>query len=766
MGTVQGRDTVGSGVLRGGVPMVFVGLLWILLAAFAVGLVRHGNGFEPLVDGWLGSLTTVLPAALLIAISLRRTGAERRELLLLGLGSLAWSAGGVYIVLVAAHGDTPPFPSWADLAFLCFPLLVFASVAARVRRELRGFQASVWLDSALGGLGAAAVLAVVLGPLVSGATGTPVIVAVAAAYPIADLLLVATVVGVVAAYGLLPDGSWIWTLAGLLVFTTADVIYALRIAHDTYTLGTPLDALWSLGLTMLATGAARPASAHAVVRTSGQDRGVLAVPALATIAALAILLLGRWEPISPVATALAGLTLVATAVRTQIAFRQLSRMFDIGQQARTDSLTGLGNRRMLHEHLAARLATDEPLGVLLVDLDRFKEINDTLGHHVGDELLRQIGPRLAPALAEGDLLVRLGGDEFAVVVGLGALDVPETAAESLLERLVEPFHLDGVTLRISASIGVSLAPEQATDTNGLLRRADVAMYAAKATGGGVRRYDPARDQHSRERLRTIEELRDALGADELVLHFQPQCDVAGGGVVGLEALVRWQHPHRGLLYPDQFLSLVEQAGLMGALTSTVLDRAVVQCAAWRATGLDVGVSVNVSASSLLDQALPEQVAGVLARHGLPARALTLEITESTLMGDPETGGETLARLKSLGVWLSIDDYGTGYSSLSYLQQLPVDELKLDRLFLADLDVSRNAEIVRSTIDLAHALELRLVAEGVEDEASLAMLRRLGCDTAQGYHLARPMPADVATRWLWERCNVPPRPRLVVTDAAS
>ncbi|CAN5412000.1 hypothetical protein BH10ACT10_BH10ACT10_08790 [soil metagenome] len=741
-------------------PMIVVALLWGLLACFVVGLARHGDGFEPLVDGWLGSLTTVLPAVLLVALARTRTGPERRELLFLGLGSLAWGAGGFYFVLVSAKGATPPFPSWGDFAFLSFPPLVFASVALRVRRELRGFQASVWLDSALGALGAAAALAVVLGPLVSGATGGPVVVAVAAAYPLADLLLVATVVGVVVAHGLRPGGSWIWMLLGLLVFATADVVYALRVAHDTYALGTPVDAGWSLGLTLLATGAARRTPAQAAVRPRSQERVALAVPALATVTALVILVLGRWTPISPVATVLAGLTLIAAAVRTQIAFRQLTRMFDLGQQARTDSLTGLGNRRMLHEHLATRLTTDEPLAVLLVDLDHFNEINDTLWHHVGDELLRQLGPRLTPALREGDLLVRLGGDEFAVVVGLGPFDVPEAVAKRLLERLVEPFHLDGVTLRISASIGLTLAPEQAADTNGLLQRADVAMYAAKAAGGGVRRYDPARDQHSRERLRTIEELRDALDADELVLHYQPQCDVAGGAVVGLEALVRWQHPRRGLLYPDSFLPLVEQTGLMGALTSTVLDAAVGQCAAWRASGLDVGVSVNVSASSLLDQALPERVSAVLARHALPASALTLELTESTLMADPETGLETLSRLKGLGVWLSIDDYGTGYCSLSYLQRLPVDELKLDRAFLADVGRSRNAEIVRSTIDLAHALELRMVAEGVEDETSLDLLRRLGCDTAQGFHLARPMPAEQVSGWLRDRSTGRPGPYLV------
>ena len=442
------------------------------------------------------------------------------------------------------------------------------------------------------------------------------------------------------------------------------------------------------------------------------------------------------------------------------------RLHDLGRQARTDSLTALGNRRALHEYLQPLLAGDPPpqLAVLLLDLDHFKEINDTLGHHVGDQLLRQIGPRLAPALRPEDLLVRLGGDEFAIVVDSSTPGSADLVAQRLLDLLADPFHLDGVPLRIAASIGIALCPEHAGDTNGLLQRADVAMYAAKAAGGGVRGYDPARDQHSRERLRTLEELRDALDADQLTVHYQPQCDVATGAVVGVEALVRWQHPTRGLLYPDMFLPLVEQTGLMPALTTAVLTQAVRQCRQWRLDGLDVGVSVNLSASSLLDQRLPEQVARLLTSEDLPAHALTLELTENTLMVDADQCRRTLVTLKQLGVWLSIDDYGTGYCSLSYLQNLPVDELKLDRAFLSDLQRGRNAAIVRSTVDLAHALDLRLVAEGVEDQFSLDLLRDLGCDSAQGYHLSRPLTAQAMTTWLRQRPGAPGIAGLPVTFA--
>jgi diguanylate cyclase (GGDEF)-like protein len=582
---------------------------------------------------------------------------------------------------------------------------------------------------------------------------------------LSDLVLVAVVVGITVSCGLRPGRSWLWLLAGLLVFATADVVYALRVAHATYVLGTPLDALWSAGMTMIATSGRLPSgSSDAWVRDERADRDVaggrstLAVPALATAVALTILVLGRWISVPPIATGLATATLLAAAVRTQLAFRQVVRLYDFGRQARTDSLTDLGNRRALHEHLNPRLLADRPesLAVLLVDLDHFKEVNDALGHDVGDDLLRQVGPRMGRVLEPSDLMVRLGGDEFAVVVGTGAGRAPEQTAQRLLDQLVEPFLLDGVTLRVGASIGIARCPEDAADANGLLRLADVAMYAAKADGGGVRRYDPTRDRHSRERLRMTEELRDALDGEELVVHYQPQCDVGTGVVVGVEALVRWQHPSRGLLPPDAFLPVVERTGLMPALTAVVLRQAVRQCRSWQDQGIDLGVSVNVSASSLLDERLGEQVAALLAEHGLAPGALTLELTENTLMADPERCRATLLRLSEIGVQLSIDDYGTGYCSLSYLQNLPVDELKLDRSFLTDLTHGPGAAIVRSTVDLAHALGLRLVAEGVEDEPSLELLRRSGCDIAQGYHLGRPQPADELTCRLLDGAGRPDR----------
>ncbi len=771
------------GRVRARLPVLGIEVvLWLPLAGYVLGLARHGDGFDPVVDGWLGSLTTLVPSLFVLGTALRAVTSGRgpvgRHLLLLGAGAVCWSLGGVIVVVAAARGAELPFPSSADAAFLCFPVLAFAAVILRVRRDVGGLQASVWLDSALGGLGAATALAVLLGAAVTGGSGGLLASVVAVAYPLSDLVLIAVVTAVAALYGLRPGRSWGWLLAGLSAFAAADVVYAVRIAQGTYHLGTPVDALWSLGLTLIAQGAcgvanrrARPgARSRRSVDEPLEQRGprdqprpgrtsdagaartdraaAMAVPATATAVAVVVLVLGRWVPVAPTATVLAAGTLLAAGARTHLAFRQVLRLHDLGRQARTDSLTGLGNRRALHEHLHELLSGPmSPSAVLLIDLDRFKDINDTLGHHVGDELLRQVGSRLAPALRPDDLLVRLGGDEFAVVLNAATADHALVIADRLLGQLTELFYLDEVPVRIGASVGVALCPDDAQDGNGLLQRADVAMYAAKAAGGGVARYDSTRDQHSRQRLRTVEELRVALTTDQLVVHYQPQCDVATGSTVGLEALVRWQHPTRGLLYPDVFLPLVEQTGLMPPLTLTVLTAAVQQCRQWRSDGLDVGVSVNLSASSLLDQRLPDQVAWLLASNDLPAAALTLELTENTLMVDPDQCRLTLLRLKEVGVWLSIDDYGTGYCSLAYLQDLPVDELKLDRTFMTELGNARSAAIVKSTIDLAHALGLRLVAEGVEDQASLDLLRLLGCDIAQGYHLSRPQDVTTITGWL-------------------
>ena len=411
-------------------------------------------------------------------------------------------------------------------------------------------------------------------------------------------------------------------------------------------------------------------------------------------------------------------------------------------QATHDALTGLGNRRLLDRALAAAVAREGTRPALvLLDLDRFREVNDTLGHDRGDELVCQMADRLTALVGPSDLVARIGGDDFAVL--LADVDGVESAvvhAEVLRRALCAPVPMPGVDVVLGARGGVSVHGVDAEDGPTMLRHADVATEAAKLAHVGIRAYDPAQDEHSEQRLGLIADLSRALAEGELVLHYQPKCDLTGT-VLGVEALVRWQHPQRGLVPPMEFVPVAERTGLVHPLTEQVLDLALAQARTWSDAGLVVPVAVNISTRSLLQPGFAEQVLTALGTHGVPAERLGLEITETTIMEDPETALEVLCRLAAAGVRLSIDDFGTGYSSLAYLKRLPVHELKIDRTFVAALTSSdRDRVIVDSTIALGNRLGLEVVAEGVEDAETLAELDRLGCRVAQGYLLGRPVPA--------------------------
>jgi diguanylate cyclase (GGDEF)-like protein len=421
--------------------------------------------------------------------------------------------------------------------------------------------------------------------------------------------------------------------------------------------------------------------------------------------------------------------------------------------ATTDELTGLVNREHFRERLQAEVdgATGATaFAVMLMDLDHFKEINDTLGHHYGDVLLRELGPRLAEAVGTDGLVARLGGDEFAVLSGMRSADPGrlELAARELLVCLQQPFAIDELTLEVTASVGIARFPEDGRDPHTLLRCADVAMYEAKAKQAGTSLYRPSHDNHSTRRLTVFTDFRRALAADEIVVHYQPIVDVNDLGVRGAEGLVRWEHPQLGLLAPGAFVSAVEQTGLIGPMTRHVLERAIAQCAAWRAEGRELSVAVNLSARNLLDRDLLREIERMLHAYGLPPDALKLEITESMLMADPDRARTTVTGLSDLGVSISVDDFGTGYSSLANLRRLPIDELKIDRSFVTPmLRDESDLIIVRSTINLAHDLGLGIIAEGVEDQLTLARLAHLGCDLAQGFHLSKPLPAAEFAAWM-------------------
>ena len=426
------------------------------------------------------------------------------------------------------------------------------------------------------------------------------------------------------------------------------------------------------------------------------------------------------------------------------------------RDAMHDALTGLPNRAHVRLKLGELLRTG-PVAVLFADLDRFKDVNDSLGHDVGDLLLRRIGEQLTAELPSGTHVARLAGDEFAVLApGAGELEANELALKfhALLRDVPD---VDGMRLDMGVSIGIALAPDHGDDPHVLFKRAEIAMYEAKQRRNATAVYRPGTDEAAAERLHLARDLRDAIAARTLDVHYQPKLDLRTGEVTGVEALARWTHPTRGPIPPGVFVPLAEAGGLIGELGSAVLEMAVAQVARWRTDGLDIKVAVNLSVRRLLDEGVVEEVAAVLARHDVPGSGLELEITESVFLDDPERAQVVLRELADLGVSLAVDDYGTGYSSLAYLRDLPVSTLKLDRAFVKGLPGSAADEaIVESTLVLARSLGLEVVAEGVEDDIMLRAVTRLGCQQAQGYHIGRPARADAVTAWLLARRDAAPK----------
>jgi len=437
------------------------------------------------------------------------------------------------------------------------------------------------------------------------------------------------------------------------------------------------------------------------------------------------------------------------------AFRALqeglaSREQRITNLAYRDTLTGLPNRTLFADRLDHALATaareQAPLSVLLMDVDHFKYVNDTLGHAIGDMLLLEVADRVqGVARRESDTVARLGGDEFALLLPRSDAAAARRLADDVLRALEAPMTLDGHQVDVRASIGIATAPRDGAERSTLMRRADVAMYAAKRTNVGALPWDDSFDQHSRDRLMLLSDLRRAVDADELTLAYQPKVSLKDPAKQHAEALLRWLHPVRGFVPPSDFIPFAEQTGYIRQLTQWVLKHAIAQCATWRRDGHPMNVSINISARDLMDAELPDEVAALLATQGCAAQWITLEITETAILDDPARALDNLQRLHALGCRLAIDDYGIGYSSLAYLRRLPVDELKIDKSFVANMARDAgDAMIVRSTIDLAHNMGLSVVAEGVEDDAVLERLRELDCDVVQGYLLCQPIPAAAMT----------------------
>jgi diguanylate cyclase (GGDEF)-like protein len=448
--------------------------------------------------------------------------------------------------------------------------------------------------------------------------------------------------------------------------------------------------------------------------------------------------------------------LLVPLVGVYVSGRQTVRTVTAEHLARHDHLTELPNRRWFMEEVGAALENTalHAGGLLLVDLDGFKEVNDTLGHHHGDLVLQELGPRLRAAFRAEDMVARLGGDEFAVFMPGADISAAQAAVQRLQEALKKPVDVDGISIALDASIGLAWYPEHGADVETLLQRADVAMYRAKAAHHPLVVYRSEDDDHSPERLGLAADLRRAVPSGQLVLHYQPQVELGHGQPVAAEGLVRWQHPQRGVLGPLEFIDMAERTGVIKDLTYRVLDLGLRDLRTWTEAGRDLSLSLNVSVRSLLDRRFPEEVQRLLEEHGVDGHALTLELTESSLMVDPDLAKRTMRQLAELGVSVAIDDFGTGYSSLAYLTDLPIGELKIDKSFVRAMSSdSRNAIVVRSTIELAHNLGLRTVAEGIEDAFTFERLRALGCELAQGFHMSEPLPASGLLHW-WDAHAAP------------
>jgi diguanylate cyclase len=702
------------------------------------------------VGDWLFNALLLSTAAICLARAwLVRAG--RGPWLALGVGMACWAAGMLYWTLFIRELKEPPFPSLADALYLSLYPAIYVALGLFARDRIEHLGRSAWLDGLTGslatvGLGAA----IVLPPIIETTGASAAAVAVNLAYPLGDLLLIAFLVGLYALSGWAPGRALGLMGLGLGVFALADTIYLQQIASDTFEEGRFLDTLWPAGLILLALASWQPIPRR---RPGNLGKwGAVLFPSLFTLTSLGVLVYGSLKEINVAALVASAAALLLAAIRTGLTLIEVRSLLESRAEARTDELTGLANRRFFNRQTEAILgaadAAGQPAALLIADLDRFKDLNDTLGHYAGDVLLKEVGARLRQVSCPEHLLGRLGGDEFGLLApGTGELQALEIAqrARAALER---PFVIEEIPVHVEASMGIAISPQHGRDGHTLLQHADVAMYEAKGGRTGVSLYSPSLNPHTRERLGLLGELSRAVAKGELTVHYQPKHCVREGTVAGVEALVRWSHPHHGLLMPGAFLPASDRTAIMRPLTLLVLERALEECAGLVHGEQRMSVSVNVSPTAILDSRFPADVASLVQDASLEPGDLVLEVTEDAVMTDPARTALVLEELRQIGVELSLDDFGIGQSSLSQLKSLPFDEVKIDRSFVMSMSEDpKDVAIVETTIELGHRLALRVVAEGVEDSSALDRLRQFGCDLAQGYHLSHPMPFDYLARFL-------------------
>jgi diguanylate cyclase (GGDEF)-like protein len=726
-------------------------VLSVLIFAYLISLlVRSPAQQWTWLDGWSTVAVEVIASSMCIARGLyKRPG--RSAPLALGFALLAWTVGDALLTYESLGGKTPPTPSWADLSYVCFYPLAYVGAVQLLRKAMGRLSRPNWLDGLVAGLGAAAVCAAfAFHDIVHAAGGSALSAATNLVYPVGDLLLLSLVIGGTVLLSGRGTTPWFLLAAGICLNVFGDTFNLFSNGIGASRIGADFNAFaWPASIVIMSMSVwlkPRTLDPMREQRTAG-----FVLPSIAAVAGLAILVSGTVHPVTRVALGLATATVVVVGLRLALSARDLRLVTEERhRQAQTDELTGLGNRRHLL-HVVDTYFSDfndpwtkeRTLAFLYIDLNHFKEINDSFGHPAGDELLRQLGPRLMRAVPHTGSVFRLGGDELAVLLVDVDAEGAARVAESILEEVVKPFDLQKMSANVGASIGIALSPQDATEGIGLMWCADTAMYRAKLGGVPHVFYDQAIDG-GEQQLDLVDELRDAVDAGHFVLHYQPQLDLRTGEILAVEALIRWPHPRLGLVPPLTFIPLAENSGLMQAITTWVLGEALAQCARWRAAGRMLAVSVNVTTTNLLEDGFTDLVVGLLKQNDLPGNALVIEITETSIITDFARSKAVIERLRDLDIVVSIDDFGAGFTSLAYLSSLAVGELKLDRNFITGLSgdgKERDLELVRATIQLGHDMRLRVVAEGIEDEDTLALLNELGCDLAQGYYISRPMPAN-------------------------
>ena len=761
-------------------------VVFVAFVAWILGGFSHGTALKAIDD--IVSVVLSVPAVLLAVMAARSTSGQLRAAwAAMAAGLLGWAVGDILWAYYELALDEVPFPSIADAAYLVMPVGFCVAMLLFPARNSRQSRGRMLLD----GLIVAGSLFLVswvtiLRPMYQAGADSRAALIISLAYPISDVVILT--IAAVALVRVAHDQRLVLSLltAGIACVALSDSAFAYLSLDNEYSSGSVIDIGYIAGLLLIMVAAA------ASREGSRRRRGAVELPGWASIwfpyaPLLLVGVLAATEPPetfqAPIVAMVGILLVVIVLVRQYLAVSENRHLLElVAEQALRDPLTGLANRAMFSDRFSdlmqPRDRSDAPVTLIALDLNDFKLVNDTLGHAAGDELLNRTGERILGCVRGGDMVARLGGDEFVVLVE-GDVDTAHLVAQRVADSFDKPFVVEGRELFIRPSVGLAVAgPEEPTmSAEELLKRADVAMYAAKkARSLAVQTFTPAMAHSGALDLRLLNrlgevapspdspappllvELRKAIDQFELSLLYQPKYDLETSRIMGFEALVRWPHPERGLLNPDEFLPLVRRNGLMGSITEVVIEMALDDALRFRQAGSDVPVAVNVSAPLFADPRLPARISAALRDRGLSGSALSLEITEDLLLGNMEKTREVLEELRRNGIRVAIDDFGSGYSTLAYLCELPVDEIKLDRELIAPvLDDRRVATVVRTIIRLAHELGLTTVAEGIETAEAARLLRDFGCDLGQGFHFSAPVPAEQVLRLLDDARRIPDQP---------